>query len=156
MLKYIEYMITLAEIPDEISMCINITGCPCNCEGCHSPYLAKDIGTELTTDELKSLIKENQGITCVSFMGGDSDPKSVNQLAKFIKVNYPELKVGWYSGRELLSNDINPRWFNYIKLGPYIKEKGSLRDETTNQRMYEITGEPPVFKFINITNKFWR
>ena len=52
MLKYVDTKVTFAEVPDEISLCINISNCPNHCEGCHSPYLAEDIGTELTKDEI--------------------------------------------------------------------------------------------------------
>ena len=37
MLKYSNYEITFAEVPDEISLCINLTNCPHKCIGCHSP-----------------------------------------------------------------------------------------------------------------------
>ena len=52
MLKYSNYEITFAEIPDEISLCINLTNCPHRCVGCHSPWLQKDNGTPLTYIEL--------------------------------------------------------------------------------------------------------
>jgi anaerobic ribonucleoside-triphosphate reductase activating protein len=44
MLKYVDTAVTFAEFPNEVSLCINISGCPCCCDGCHSPYLSKDIG----------------------------------------------------------------------------------------------------------------
>ena len=40
MIKYLETLVAFAEIPDEITLCINITNCPCNCNGCHSSYLS--------------------------------------------------------------------------------------------------------------------
>ena len=39
MLKYLNCQVTFAEVPDEISLCINITNCPNRCPGCHSPEL---------------------------------------------------------------------------------------------------------------------
>ena len=84
MLKYVDTLVGFREIPDEICLCINISNCPCHCEGCHSPYLAEDIGTELTIEELVRLETETEGITCIAFMGGDSDPKRINKLAKFV------------------------------------------------------------------------
>ena len=47
MLKYVNTAITFAEFPDEISLLINISNCPCHCKGCHSAYLAEDIGEPL-------------------------------------------------------------------------------------------------------------
>ena len=151
MIKYLETLITFAEIPDEITLCINITNCPCNCNGCHSSYLSKDIGEELNNDVLDKLISDNSGISCIAFMGGDSSPKEINDLAKYVKDKYP-ISVAWYSGRQELSKDINLDNFDYIKLGPYIKELGPLTSKTTNQRLYQygkLFSDYTIYKFWN-------
>lgn len=151
MLKYLDTKVTFAEVPDEVTLCINITGCKNNCKGCHSPYLAEDIGKVLTLDVLEHLIRKNQGITCVSFMGGDSDTVRVDGLAEFVRKCFPSLKVAWYSGRDELSEHIYISNFDYIKLGHYDEECGPLSNPNTNQRMYKISkGE-----LIDITNRFW-
>lgn len=138
MLKYVNTAVTFAEFPDEISLLINISGCPCHCEGCHSSYLAEDIGEPLDYVAItKLIINSNKGITCVGLMGGDSDPECINNLAKFIKTS-SKLKVGWYSGRNYLPSKIDIRFFDYIKLGPYIKEYGGLQSPNTNQHLYQI------------------
>ena len=138
MLKYVDTRVCFAEVPDEVTLCINLSNCPCHCEGCHSAYLAEDIGKELDETELSSLIESNNGISCVAFMGGDSEPQEVHHMAMFIRKVYPMLKVAWYSGRQELSKDINLKWFDFVKLGPYIEELGPLNSKTTNQRMYEV------------------
>ena len=140
MLKYVDAVVTFAEIPDEITLCINLSNCPCHCEGCHSSYLAEDIGIILDREELIYLLKQHKGITCVCFMGGDAEPYQVLTLAREIKENLKDLKVGWYSGRDKLPAgiELNLQNFDYIKLGPYIKERGPLNCKTTNQKMYEI------------------
>ena len=51
MLKYVDVMETFAEVPDEITLAINLSNCPHRCKGCHSEYLQKDIGEELTTQK---------------------------------------------------------------------------------------------------------
>ena len=151
MLKYVDTKVTFSEVPDEISLCINISNCPCHCKNCHSSYLAQDIGTELTFNEVRKLIKKNSGISCIAFMGGDSEPKRIDALASFV-TNHYQLKVAWYSGRQELSKDINLEWFNYVKLGSYKEEFGPLNSRTTNQRFYKVSdGE-----LINITSKFWK
>lgn len=138
MLKYLNTAVTFSEFPDEISLCINITGCKIHCKGCHSAYLAEDIGEPLDYIALtKLIIDSNKGITCVGLMGGDSDPEWINKLAKFIKTS-SELKVGWYSGRNYLPSEIDITFFDYIKLGPYIKEYGGLQSPNTNQHLYQI------------------
>lgn len=152
MLKYVDTKVVFAEIPDEITLAINISGCPCNCKGCHSSYLAKDIGEPLDLQHLTNLIDSNKGITCVCIMGGDANPSEVDDIAQDIKEYYPELKVGWYSGRQELDKDIELGNFDYIKLGPYIEEFGPLNSRTTNQRFYKVSdGE-----LVDITSRFWK
>lgn len=155
MLKYVNYEVVFAEIPDEISLAINISNCPCKCPGCHSPYLAEDIGTLLTPRKLKGIIEENRGITCVCFMGGDLEPHYINTLAILIKES-TDLKVGWYSGRQMLSEDIDLKWFDFIKLGPYHEEYGPLNNPNTNQIMYKVIHKSGKNVLLNITNKFWK
>lgn len=164
MLKYVDTKIVFQEIPDEITLAINISNCPCQCKGCHSPYLAEDIGKPLVyrteykgqpateTGELQELIESNEGITCICFMGGDSNPSLINKCGWLIKKLYFKLKVAWYSGRQELSKDIDLKNFDYIKLGPYIEELGPLNSKTTNQRFYRVEGD----KLVDETFKFWK
>ena len=159
MLKYLNTQVTFAEVPDEITLCINITGCKNGCKNCHSSYLAEDIGEELNDLALNRLLIKNQGITCVAFMGGDSDPSEINEFARKLKV-HTNLKVAWYSGRQELSKDIELKNFDIIKLGPYIKELGPLNSKTTNQRFYEVLPSSITnsdsYKLLDITNKFFK
>lgn len=152
MLKYVDAKVVFAEVPDEITLAINISGCPCSCRGCHSSYLAEDIGERLDFDSLNKIINDNIGVTCISFMGGDANPDNVNSLAKFIRDKYSELKIAWYSGRQELSKDINLEYFDYLKLGSYMEELGPLNSRTTNQRFYKVNGK----ELVDITNKFWK
>lgn len=152
MLKYVETLVTFSEVPDEITLAINISNCPCHCEGCHSSYLAEDIGTPLTFENLNKLIEDNKGISCVAIMGGDSNPLEVSNIAFYIKSIWDNLKVAWYSGRQELSKDIDLKNFDAVKLGPYIKEFGPLNSKTTNQRFYKVNNN----QLIDITKKFWK
>ena len=152
MLKYVDTKVTFSEVPDEISLCINITGCKVGCKGCHSPYLAEDIGEPLDLQNLTNLIDTNKGITCVCIMGGDANPSEVDDIAQDIKEYYPELKVAWYSGRQELDKEINLKWFDFLKLGPYIEELGPLNSKTTNQRFYKVVND----ELIDITSVFWK
>ena len=156
MLKYTDTKVVFAEVPDEITLAINISGCPCNCENCHSPYLAKDIGERLDFDSLSKIINDNIGVTCISFMGGDASPDNINSLAEFIRTKYPELKIAWYSGRQELSKDINLKNFDYVKLGPYIKDKGPINCKTTNQVLLEVEVVQGKVFTKDITAKFWK
>ena len=81
MLKYVDTLVGFAEIPDEITLCINISNCPCHCINCHSSYLAEDIGEPLDLQHLTNLIDSNKGISCVCIMGGDANPSGVDDIA---------------------------------------------------------------------------
>ena len=159
-MKYYNAMVVFEEIPNEITLAINITNCPCHCKGCHSKFLWEDVGTELTNEELDRLIEVNDGITCVCFMGGDSNPEIINNFAEYIHT-VKKLKVGWYSGIDKYYKNINFDWYDYIKLGHYDEESGGLNKETTNQKLYKIThkileNNVKRIDFENITNLFWR
>ncbi len=135
MIKYYNAMVVFEEIPNEITLAINITNCPCRCKGCHSQFLWEDVGTELTAQEMTNLLEKNDGITCVCFMGGDREPNLINELAFYLK-RIKKIKVGWYSGRNELPESINLKNFDFIKLGEYREESGGLNKRTTNQRFY--------------------
>lgn len=154
MLKYVDTLVSFQEIPDEISLCINISNCPNNCPGCHSAYLKDDIGTPLTYTELMRILKDIRGITCVCFMGGDKEPWEIQRLAQFVKEK--GLKVAWYSGKQELHEDIRLANFDYVKLGPYIEELGPLTSSTTNQVMYKIDHLADKPFIVDITSRFWK
>lgn len=163
MLKYLNTAVTFAEIPNEVTLCINLTNCPNRCLNCHSPYLQRDIGDVLGYNTLKALIEKNKGITCICFMGGDSDPDQVALLAFKIKKEFPDLLVAWYSGKQELPKDFPIKWFNYIKVGPYIESLGSLDKKTTNQKFYRIQALKEVsekgdrlYGLEDLTYLFWK
>lgn len=151
MIKYVDTKIVFQEVPDEVSLAINLSNCPCHCKGCHSPYLAEDIGEDLTIERLTQLATEAEGITTICFMGGDSDTKRLNRLAKWIQDEL-DLKVAWYSGRDELSEHIDISHFDIVKLGRYDEKSGPLNCPTTNQRFYRIIdGEMYDFTYL-----FWK
>ena len=154
MLKYVNTGVVFQEIPDEVTLAINLSSCPCRCPGCHSSYLWQDIGTPLTPMELESMVNRYvNDITCVCFMGGDAEPSYVNALANYLHREHPQLKVAWYSGRQRVPATVRKADFDYIKLGPYIAHLGCLRERTTNQRLYKrASGDD----FTDITPRFWK
>ena len=139
MLKFYNYDIVFIEIPDEISLAINITGCPNRCKGCHSPHLQENIGELLTKEILEELILlYGNAITCVCFMGGDSEPQEIVKLARIVHKIDRNIKTAWYSGCDKLPQDLPVEEFNYIKIGRYIESLGGLQSKTTNQRLYKV------------------
>lgn len=158
MLKVANTEVVMIEVPDEISLALNLSHCPNFCKGCHSEYLLKDIGIELTHDYLDSLIKDNAGISCISFMGGDRNPLEVLDLCKYVK-NAHDLKTCWYSGKQELPDSVKQNShlllnLDYLKLGPWIESKGPLSSVGTNQIFYKLYHEGDVTRFEDITHRF--
>jgi len=153
-MKYVDTKVVFREVPDEVTLAINISGCPVGCSGCHSSYLAQDIGTVLDKDVLDNLIKANPGISCVSFMGGDADPLFVAELSRYVHGKYPGMKTCWYSGRlEAQGSAVLPD-LDYVKFGPYVDEYGPLDSPTTNQRFYAVSQGPEGPRLKDITERF--
>lgn len=154
MVKYYNFDIVFAEIPNEVTMAINITNCPNRCVDCHSPHLQKDIGFELTEEEYTLLIEKYiYDVTCICFMGGDANPQEIEELAQFSKKKFPSLKTAWYSGMASIPETIDQKSFDYIKIGAYIPAKGPLNKPTTNQRLYAIEADGSR---TDITSLFWK
>ena len=153
-MKYVETMVVFREVPDEVTLAINISNCPVKCPGCHSSYLAQDIGEVLDKESLAVLVNGNPGISCVSFMGGDAEPAKVGELAMEVKRLNPSLKTCWYSGRDLEHAKVNLEVLDFVKVGPYIDEFGPLDSPTTNQRFYKIEHGPQGVELTDMTGWF--
>lgn len=149
-LKVLSHTIVFQEVPNEVSLALNISGCPHHCEGCHSPELAEDVGVELLP-ELKKLVAEYKPfITCVCFMGGD---QNLGQLKDAIKIVRAEgLHTAIYTGLDSLDPFIKSfkdddqeieltDYIDFLKIGHYDKSLGGLSSPTTNQKMYCFIGE---------------
>lgn len=144
-LKYVGYSIVMQEVPNEVSLAINISGCPYKCEGCHSQYLWEYTGSYLT-DDLEALINKYYGlITCVCFMGGDQNKDDLLKCLEIVKQK--EIKTCLYTGNDSI-NSISKRIISnldYIKVGRYIEKLGGLDCNTTNQKMYDLNNNKEIF-----------
>lgn len=156
-MKYVDAKVVFSEVPDEITLAISISNCPGTCKGCHSPWLREDVGDPLTEVSIRDLLEKNEGITCICFMGGDRDIKSLKQLIKWTKENYPKIKTAWYSGLDYLKDKEITKYLNYLKLGSYKESMGSLDNPHTNQVFYQVLHTPIASTLlIDITYKFWK
>lgn len=151
MIKYKNYMVVFEEIPDKVTLAVNITNCQNKCIGCHSPELKENIGTELTKEEVDKMIKENDGINCFLFMGEGNDKEGLISLMQYIKDKHPSLRLALYSGREKVEGELL-RYLDYVKVGPYIEKFGPINKPTTNQRLYKIVGNLQI----DVTKEFWK
>ena len=137
-LKCYSYDIVCQEIPDEVTLAVNISCCPNRCPGCHSPWLWEDAGRPLDETLIEELM-ENYGsaITCFCFMGGDAAPEEIEMLSGWIRRKWPRIKTGWYSGKDTLPAGFDSAVLDYLKLGPYIAELGGLKSPQTNQKFFK-------------------
>lgn len=155
-LKYIGYSIVCEEVPDEVSLAFNISGCTHHCDGCHSKYLWKYEGRYLVNDIKDIMIYNNNLITCVCFLGGEQNIQELYELCKSIKENY-SLKTCIYTGCEtieLFNKFIENKCLNYLKIGKYKKKYGGLNNINTNQKMYKIKYENGNTIMTDITYMF--
>ena len=142
MLKCYSYDIVCQEIPDEISLAVNISCCPNRCPGCHSPWLWEDAGESMTEEFLEALIgKYKDAITCFCFMGGDAEPSEIERLAFWIKEKYPHVKTAWYSGNDRIAEGFDILSLDYVKIGTFRQELGGMQSPTTNQALYMIESD---------------
>ena len=157
MIKYVPQMtsVVLEEIPDRVTLAVEISNCQGSCVGCHSPFLRKDIGEELTPALIDALVADNFGVDCFLFLGEGKDPAALMALAAHIRSAHPSLALALYSGREEVEAEI---WdvFDYVKVGPYRPECGPLNERTTNQRLYRVRHESGIpANAEDITSRFW-
>ena len=149
MIKYVPSLtdVVLEEIPHRVSLAVEISNCRGNCIGCHSPFLKKDLGDELTAEAVEKLLKTNFGENCFLFLGEGNDSEALKAIAYYLRSSHPELELALYSGRESVEDELF-EIFDFVKVGPYIKEFGPLNEKTTNQRLY--------YHRADITSAFWR
>ena len=100
MLKFAGYQVVMQEVPGEISLAFNISGCPRHCVGCHSEYLQGDIGTPLDANALDIIERYRDYVSCICFMGGDHDIEGLKRIVSKIREAFPGLKICLYSGAD--------------------------------------------------------
>ena len=85
MIKYVPQMtsVVIEEIPDRVTLAVDISNCQGNCVGCHSPFLKEDIGEELTNEIIDKLVADNFGVNCFLFLGEGNDPEALIALASW-------------------------------------------------------------------------
>lgn len=152
-LKYIGYSIVFQEVPNEISLVLNISNCPYRCKGCHSKFLWEDEGIPVM-ESLPVLLREYEDrITTVCFMGGD---QNMDELAELLRiVHRAGYKTCLYTGAdEIQKFDSILLLLDFLKIGHYEDTLGGLDSETTNQRFYYVQHEP--LQLIDQTDKFRR
>lgn len=167
MIKYVPEMtsVVMEEIPDKVTLAVDISNCTGLCEGCHSPFLRKDVGEELTPESVDSMLSANFGVNCFLFLGEGNDPEALMKITAYIRKVYPALTLAIYSGRESVEDEIFAS-FDYVKVGPFLPSCGPLNHRTTNQRLYKVShkksaagsaaADEKSYELEDITYRFWR
>lgn len=144
-----DHYVAFQEVPDEISLALNISECPHLCKGCHSKWLWSKKGTVLTEELYIELLNEYDGyISCVCFMGGEWDV----DLSKFLSIaNRRGLVTCLYTGalESQISDDVKEH-LRYLKVGKYEESLGGLQSPNTNQKFIDLINHT------DITSRFYR
>lgn len=144
-MHYYSYSIVLQEVPDEISICFNIAGCPMGCPDCSwKNTLLEPLKPKPLTEETFADILDRSGdlASCVLFMGGEWRKDELLKLLIIAKEK--GYKTCLYSGKRDLHMDIIEQ-LDYLKLGPYQTENGGLDSKETNQRFFKLSSLNHVF-----------
>lgn len=146
--------VVLEEVPDRVTLAIDITNCQGHCEGCHSPWLRGDFGEELTPEKIDAMIEDNFGVNCFLFLGEGADVDALLSLVRHLNEKYPNIETALYSGLIEIDERV---WdfFDYVKTGPYRRSYGPLNSPTTNQRMFRLTRGEGKASAVDITERFW-
>lgn len=147
----VNYGITLAEIPDRITLFIEFGNCKLKCKGCHSENLWEPVEKQMNYTDIYEIVKRYQGLgaNAIVIMGGTTNGVPMSDLGELITMlnnNFGNC-IGLFSGLQRLEihNEFlcDLRW---LKVGPYEEPLGGLSSPLTNQRFYEIINDVPIDK----------
>lgn len=133
--------VVFQEVPGEISLAFVMSGCQLQCPGCHSSYTWKTKNKQILTEEyFESYIgKYVHLITCILFMGGEWNDSLSNFLVIAKRYGF---KTCLYTGltlEEIENKNINlTKSLDFIKVGRWDPEKGSLNKTHTNQQFLKL------------------
>ena len=128
--------------------------------------MRENIGEELTTDVIDEMLKKNDGITCVCFMGEGNDPDTLKYLISHLRKKLDKsIAIGLYTGADDVTDEFYWENLDYIKIGHYDSKRGPINNKNTNQRLYlgcsvcgnvaEVNGVKH-FGWKDITDSFWK
>lgn len=131
--------VVFQEVPGEICLAFQITGCNLFCKGCHSPHIWKEQGQILTEELLISYLDRYRGLLSgIVFLGGEWRPESLHRLLQ-VGLN-SGLVTCLYTGRDI--EELPPHLLEvltYIKTGRWVQDLGGLDSPLTNQRFVEVS-----------------
>lgn len=129
------------DVPDEIATSIYFSGCSVRCPGCHNKqYWERNSGTQMTDDEIMSIITSNPISSFVAFLGGeptDQLPFLVHMCKRISTETNKQIAL--YTGREF---EVLPQellsYPSLIVCGPYKQELHQAGwPASQNQRIFK-------------------
>lgn len=136
-MKFFDTDIVFKEIPDEISLCFSMFGCPHKCVNCHWNTIDKANLYDLNITIAQNIAdKYKNKVSCILFLGGEWDIEFID-VVKIFKNN--GFKVALYTGLDFDYVDVELiKILDYIKVGRYIDDLGGLESPITNQVLYKL------------------
>jgi anaerobic ribonucleoside-triphosphate reductase activating protein len=135
--------VVLQEVPDEITICFNISGCPIGCPGCswkNTTIKPRELTRELYTE----ILTQNTGLaSCIAFMGGEW--KRAELIALLTIAKSYGFKTCLYTGQTTIDVEIL-KLLNFIKLGPWRANLGGLDSKETNQAFFKLENLNHIFQ----------
>ena len=140
MLKYTDYTIVFQEVPDEVSLAINLSGCPYRCKGCHSPHLQQETGEELSERVLSGLLQSYaHAITCVCLWEVTPKVEAVCRLATYCSYRMGRETQKQPGIRETISLILQAAGcFDYVKTGPFLEALGRIRPKNDQPTIIQV------------------
>jgi len=132
--------ITYQEVPDKICFTIFVAGCKNNCKNCSWKGKFDKISNFGLEDFEKEIKEKKDYVDVIVFLGGEWLDNFVDYL-KVAKRNGFETCL--YTGLDDVNNEIKSN-LDYLKVGKYIEERGSLFSRNTNQRFYDLKNNKEI------------
>lgn len=105
MLRYVEAGLSDLEVPQEISLCIYLSGCIYRCEHCHYQDLQAPDGGNLLAENFEPLFLAYQAyMTCLCFLG-EGSACDQHELLHYVEYAHAKnVKSCLYTGKEQLED----------------------------------------------------
>jgi len=130
-----------ADIPGQISLNIFAQGCKLCCKGCQNPDLLDfNGGEEISVSNMEIILKSKPMTEWICWLGGDAvyQPEEFLAFNKLFKEK--SLKIALYTGRYFEDIQDLIKDVDLIIDGPWDDSKGTVKDESTNQRTWHKEG----------------
>lgn len=155
MLQYYRKDICFQEVPNEISISFSIAGCPHNCKNCSwKNTIDKEEKKNLTNTIYSMFLNKYKGLaSCVLFLGGEWEQEDL--ICKLKMAKEKGYKTCLYTGCNLsqISEQLKQN-LDFIKVGPYIEEKGGLSNPNTNQKFIDLINNKILNKYFTHQEAF--